>query len=152
MPKFYVAAVVLVIIASFAIGESSVLNASVTLTDKGKATLELIGEMNKLTLTLNSALFAGAGLLAIKGREWSPQWNRLDGYSTVAALICGSVAYYAVYVVYVELLGMVYAGVIDPFALRLRLAFKIQYFSVLIGVFLIGLIFARLLEARKASE
>ena len=152
MSILYVAAVVLVFVASFAIGDSAVLSASVTLTDKGKSTLEMIGEINKLTLTLNSALFGGAGLLAIKGRDWSPHWNRFDGYATVLALICGSVAYYAVYLAYIELLGMVYAGVIDPFAQRLQWAFRIQYFSTLVGVFLIGLIFTRLLERRKPPD
>ncbi len=125
---------------------------AVKITDVGKSTLDYLTEISKLAVSLNTALFAACGAMAVKGSDWSERWRTQDGYCIVLALVCGASSYYGTYLAYTAMTEMVYAGAIDPFSTRLSWAMRIQYYGVLAGVFLVGLVFCRMLAARKPFE
>ena len=64
LPILYTAMVVGLFFASRLIPQSDILAGDASVTDRAKATLDILLEMTKLALSLNSAMFAGAGLLA----------------------------------------------------------------------------------------
>lgn len=128
------------------------LTGDVKIQDAGKATLDYLTEISKLAVSLNTALFAACGALAVKGGDWSDRWKPQDGYCIVLALVCGAASYYGTYLSYAAITEMVFAGTVDPFSSRLSWAMQIQYYGVLAGVFLVGLVFCRMLAARKTSE
>jgi hypothetical protein len=132
--------------ASLLLPDSTVPTDAITVKDGGKATLDYLLEMTKLAVALNSAMFSAAGALAVKGREWSRRWGTWESACVVIALLCGAASYYGVYKAYVSTLSMVYAGAISPFEQNLQVALSLQYYGILLGVFLIGFIFTRLLE------
>ena len=147
----YIGALATLWIATLFIHPSS-LGGDVTIADKGKATLDYLTELSKLAVSLNTALFAACGALAVKGGDWSERWTDWDGYCIVVALVCGAGSYYGTYLAYTAIVEMVFAGVVDPLSPRLSSALQIQYYGVLAGVFLVGLVFCRMLAARKAKD
>ena len=147
----YVGALAALWIATMFIHPGS-LGVDVTIADKGKATLDYLTELSKLVVSLNTALFTACGALAVKGGDWSDGWTNWDGYCIVVALVCGAGSYYGTYLAYTAIVEMVFAGVVDPFSPRLSSALQIQYYGVLAGIFLVGLVFCRMLAARKSKD
>ena len=147
----YVGALAALWVATMFIHSKS-LGGDVTIADRGKATLDYLTEISKLAVSLNTALFAACGALAIKGGDWSDEWTSWDGYCIVLALVCGAGSYYGTYLAYTAIVEMVFAGVVDPFSFRLSSALQIQYYGVLVGIFLVGLVFCRMLAARKSKD
>jgi hypothetical protein len=125
------------------------LSVEAKLSEPAKATLDYLTEVIKLTVSLNTALYAACAIVAIKGSEWSAGWARLDGYSVVFALVSGAASYFGSYVTYTAMIEMSYAGSVDPFGRRLQWGLSLQYYGVLVGIFVIGAVFCRMLEARK---
>jgi hypothetical protein len=142
----YIIAVALLFGASFFIPESNFVVPEVQISDRAKATIDYLFEMGKIVAALNTAVFSAAAALTVKGKDWSAKWGRLEGILVVVALVCGAWSYYGIYLGHIAALGMVYAGTINPFESRLSIAFSIQYYGTLIGIFLLGLVFARMLE------
>lgn len=147
----YVGAVVALLIASLLLPDMKGATADVKFTDPAKATLDYLTEMGKLAGTLNAALFAACGALAIKSRDWSSHWRDADGYMIVVALLAGATSYYGTYLSQTAIVEMAFQGVIDPLSRRLASALSIQYYGLLFGVFLVGLVFTRMLAARKPN-
>jgi hypothetical protein len=145
----YLAVTALLLLASFFLLGDKGAVADVKLADAGKATLDYLTEIGKFIVTLNTALFSATGALAIKGHDWSTRWSATDGYLLVLALIAGSMSYYGAYMAHMAILEMIYSGIIDPFSGRLSLALNVQYYGLLVGIFLVGLVFVRMLAGRK---
>ena len=144
----YVLLVFVLFVSSFFLPEGGG-SAELKLTDPGKSTLEYLSEMSKLIGTLNTAMFAACGSLAIKGRDWSLHWGRTEGYSIVLALVAGAACYYGTYLADTAILEMVNMSTVDPFSTRLQAALYIQYYGLLLGAFFLGLVFVRMMEFRK---
>jgi len=119
--------------------------------DPAKATVDMVLEMCKVAGTLNTALFAVAAALTIKGHDWSSRWGTFEATCVVLALICGAVSYLGVYHTYTALLGMLYVGSLNVFENRLRAGLAMQYYGILLGVFLLGWVFSRMLETKHTS-
>jgi hypothetical protein len=147
----YLGAVGAVLVASLLLPDTGGATADVRFKDPAKATLDYLTEMGKLAGTLNAALFAACGALAIKSRDWSSHWRDSDGYMIVLALLAGATSYYGTYLSQIAIVEMAFQGVIDPFSRRLAIALNIQYYALLSGVFLVGLVFTRMLAARKPT-
>lgn len=148
----YIGTTGVIFLVSFFLPDMKGATADVRLTDPAKATLDYITEMAKLVGSLNTALFAACGALAIKGRDWSAHWTDADGYMIILALVAGSTCYYGTYLAQTAIIEMVYHGAIDPFSVRLSTALGMQYYALLLGVFLVGLVFARMLAARRQGD
>ena len=148
--QVYLAVALLLLVVSLFLPDDKGAVADVKVGDAGKATLDYLVEIGKFVVTLNTALFSASGALAIKGHDWSTRWSEVDGYLLVLALIAGGVSYYGAYMAHMAILEMVYSGIIDPFAARLSAALNVQYYGLLIGIFLVGLVFTRMLAGRKA--
>jgi hypothetical protein len=146
----YVLSIVALWLSTF-LAPTGPLSADVKATDAGKLTLDYLSELSKLAVTLNSGLYSACALVAIKGREWSTAWTRLDGYAVVAAIVCGACSYFGTYATYTGIAEMVYVGVVDPFSARIQWGLSLQYYGFLTGVFFIGLVFCRMLESRKST-
>jgi hypothetical protein len=122
--------------------------APIEIHDFGKATLDLLTERNKLASTIITGTFSVAIALAVKGKDWSSAWGLFEGILVVLILVCGAAAYYGVLLSYTAQIEMVAAGAIGVQGGNLGTAWTIQYYCVLISVFLLGLLFTRLLEHR----
>jgi hypothetical protein len=147
----YVVAVAAVWLSASSISAGP-LSTEAKLPEPAKATLDYLTEAIKLVVSLNTALYGACAVVAIKGSEWSSRWTRLDGYSTVLSLVSGAVSYYGSYLTYAAMIEMSFAGIVDPFSRRLQWGLSLQYYGVLVGIFLIGAVFCRMLEARKANS
>ncbi|MBC5781528.1 hypothetical protein H8N03_01145 [Ramlibacter sp. USB13] len=152
LPLFYVILVVGASIASGFVADTSVFTPDIKLADPGKSTLDYLGEMIKLATSLNTAMFGAAAALAIKGREWSARWGALESGLVVAAFVAGAIAYYGIYLSQVTILEMVQVGAISLERSRLKVALAIQYYAVLVGVFLLGFLFVLLLGERTGPK
>jgi len=129
-------------------GANTPVVATLKLSDPAKATMDLLLELSKMATTLDTALYAGAATLAIKGKDWSTTWTRFDGVLITLTLLAGAVSYYGVYLGHVASLDMLQASYINPIAPRLQFAIGLQYHGTLVGLFLLGLVFVRMLEYR----
>lgn len=147
--QVYLAVTALLLLVSFCLPGDKGAVADVKVADAGKVTLDYLMEIGKFVVTLNTALFSASGALAIKGHDWSTHWSATDGYLLVLALIAGSVSYYGAYMAHMAILEMVYSGIIDPFSARVSLALNVQYYGLLVGIFIVGLVFVRMLAGRK---
>jgi hypothetical protein len=133
-------------------GTGGPIGATLKVTDAAKATLDLVLELSKMATTLNTALYAGAASLAIKGKDWSTTWTRLDGTLIVLTLLAGAISYYGVYLGHVAVLDMLQASYVNPLAPRLQFAIELQYQGTLLGLFLLGVVFVRMLEHHSAPQ
>lgn len=145
----YILVTAVLYIGSFYLPEGKSIVPEIEVLDRAKATIDALSEMNKIVVALNSAMFGAAAALAVKGATWSTKWGRLEGILVVIALICGAASYYGIYIGQVAELGMIYAGTINPFEARLSAGLTIEYYGTLLGLFLLGLVFARMLEERS---
>lgn len=118
------------------------------LSDGTKASLDYYAEICKVVGGLATALIAGCGALVIKGKDWSAQWGHFDAAIIVGALLAAAASLYGVYLGHIAVLQMTIEGVFDPFQARLSAALAIQYNGLLLGVFLLGLVFTRMLSHR----
>jgi hypothetical protein len=146
--SIYVSAVILVYVASLFVPTDNVVPVSNKFVDPAKATMDVILAMVQLITALDTALLGAAGAMAVKGKEWSPRWNRLDGLLVLFVFICGAASYYGIYLGHVAVLSTVFQGTINPFEARFQWALGLQYYGLLLGVFLLGLVFARMLDGR----
>lgn len=119
-----------------------------TLPDGVKASLDYFAEISKVVGGLATALVGGCGALVIKGREWSAHWGPYDAAAIVGALLAAAASLYGVYLGHITVLQMTIEGIFDPFQSRLGAALAIQYYGLLLGVFLLGLVFTRMLSQR----
>jgi hypothetical protein len=145
----YVLIVCILYALSYFIPQGDVIPLTAKLTDPAESTLKFLTEMIKLITALNTALLGAAAAITVKGKEWSAIWSRLDGILILAILVTTSVPYYGIYLSYVSILTMVNQGTIYPFEQRLQWAIGFQYYGTLAAVFLLGLVFTRLLEGRR---
>jgi len=142
----YVFVVSALVLASHFLPEGGGLELKYTLSDPGQSTIDYMLSVSELIVSLNSAVFVVAGALAFKGDAWTLSWKRLDSVIVVGALILGATSYYAVYVQHMSALGLIYAGTISPFQSDIFLAMQVQYYATLGALFLVGLVFVRLLN------
>lgn len=116
------------------------------LKDPAATSLQMIGEIAKLVMTLNTAMLAGAGALLTKRFDWI----RLTGFDklvTVSVFLCGAVSYFGVYFSQVRMLTMTSTGFIDPLEAGLLWGIRFQYGGLIAGVLLLGFVFARGVDA-----
>jgi hypothetical protein len=116
---------------------------------RAKATLDLINEMTKLITALNTAIVGAAAAITVKGKEWSSAWRRSDGLTVVAAFVAVGVSYYGIYLGQMAMLGMVFSGAVSIEEDRFWWAQTLQYLGTLTAIFLVGLVFVRMLEQRR---
>jgi hypothetical protein len=145
----YVVVAAVLYFLSLLIPDTHVATATEKLPEAAKLSMNYLLEMTKFTGTLLTTSFGACAALAIKGREWSTRWERLDGLLIVAAFLAGASGFYGLYLGHIEVLEMIHAGVFDLFQVRLDIAMKIQYYGLLIEIFLVGLVFTRMLDQRK---
>lgn len=125
---------------------------SVTLvTDRASSAISTINGVVALAVTLNTTMLAAAAAVAVKGREWSSVWTRLDGLIIVFVFLAGSVSYYGAYLANIALLEMIQGGGVSGLAPRLQRGFGLQYYGTFFGFLLLGLTFCRMLEGRRPS-
>jgi hypothetical protein len=147
----YGGVVFLIYIASFFIPADYAVPASLKFTDPAKATLDLVLAIVQLITALDTALLAAAGAITVKRKEWSTRWNYVDGLLVLVVFICGAVSYYGIYLGHVALLSTAAKGVINPFETRFQWALRLEYYGLLLGVFLLGLVIARMLEDDEST-
>jgi len=144
----YSAVVALIYIASLFIPFGHAVPITQKLADPSKATLDVLVSITQLISALDAALLGAAATLTVKGRDWSTRWARVDGVLVLFVFICGATSYYGTYLGYVAILGMLAQGMVNPFEVRVQWSLMIQYDGLVLGVFLLGLVFARMLEGR----
>jgi|GEM_PF-5184577 len=149
LPVVYLACIAVLAVLPFLIPGSRVIPRSANVHDPGKAIVDSLYEMTKVVASLDSALFAGAAALAVKGREWSTRWGRVDAFLVMLSMVAGAASYYGIYLTHDSILSMVFEASIYPFERRLQAALSLQYYGLLTGVLLLGLVFTRLLEDRR---
>lgn len=125
--------------------------ADLKLVDPAKASFDIVAELNKSIGTLATTMLAASVALVVKGKDWSLHWSRLDGCLLIVVFVAGAVAHYGIYVANVASLEMVATGVVDPLATRLQVAIAFQYYALLGGMFVLGLVFCRMLETRRTE-
>ena len=153
-PPFYVTAYVVSIVAftlaTFAIPDNVGINADKVLPESATAALDHLSEIARLIGTLNTALVGACGALSVRGKDWSLRWEHVDGYLIVLSLVAAAASYYGAYLMHMTILQMAFYDTIDIFSKRLMWALDLQYYGTLLGLFLVGLVFVRMLAARKA--
>lgn len=115
-----------------------------------KAILDLTVQTTNLVASLNTAMVTVAGLLAVKGREWSVTWGWIDGIGVMLAFVAAAVSYMGVFIGYMSLLSTVAKGSAYPLTMTLSWARGLEFYGSFIGIFLVGLIFSRMLEGRMS--
>lgn len=148
----YTAAVVTVMVASEFIQSDAALPATNKIQDSAKATLDVLMSASQLMVALNTALMSAAAAVTVKGHEWGARWRYVDGLLVMAAFAGGTASYYGVYVQHIATLSMVYQGTIYPFERSLQWGMSLQYYGLVFGVFVLGLLFSRMLEGRVKAE
>jgi len=148
---YIVLALVLFFVSMF-VEDSDSVPVVATLQSPADSTLELLLELGKLVAAVNTAMLAAAVSMVVKGKDWTTTWGRLDSYLVVLAILSGAMSYYGIYVGHDALLGMVFQGVVHPFEAKLETGLNIQYYGMLVGVFLVGLVFTRILEGRDSEK
>ena len=144
----YAVAAIILLAASYFIPVARVFLPGVNVTKPDEALLGLIKEMTQLIVALNTSMMAAAAALTIRGSVWSDRWSRFDSGLIVAAFASGAVSYFGVYFGYVRLLTMVGAKTLNPLEAGFLWSIRLQYYGTIVGVFLVGLVFARMLEGR----
>lgn len=147
----YVAGVIILYVASLFIPDKGA-SGELTLADAAKVSLDYYLEISKLVGSLSIALVGGCGALVIKGRDWSTHWTRLDATAIVFALLAAAASLYGVYLGHIAVLQMTIERIFDPFQSRLSAALAIQYYGLVVGVLLLGLVFTRMLAVRKDDD
>jgi hypothetical protein len=145
LPWAYLALVGLLVAASFFVPRDHVFMPGTAIADPGKATLDLFDGLIKLIASLNTALLAAAGAIAVKGKDWSARWGLTDAALIILVFVCSATSYYGIYLCYVRLLSMVGSGRINPLELQMTWAIRLAYWGVILGVSLLGLVFTRML-------
>ena len=134
---------------SFYVPHDDVVGAVQDIPEPGQATLGILQQIMTLVLTLNAAMLAAAGALVVKGGEWSGGgWRRLEGLLVTAVFLCGVTSYFGVYSCQVAILTMVNAGGINPLETGLMWSLRLQYFGLISGALLLGLVFALMIDRR----
>jgi len=131
---------------SFYVPHDDVFSAGQDIADPGQATLTILQEIMKLVLTLNAAMLAAAGTLVLKGKEWSGGWSRIESVLVILVFLAGVVSYFGVYSCQVSILTMVNVGAMNPLETSLLWALRLQYFGLIAGALLLGLVFALMLD------
>lgn len=149
LPVAYLTCIAVLSVFPWLLPESKAIPRSTNIHDPGKAVVDSLYEMTKVVASLDSALFAGAAALAVKGREWSARWGTVDAFLVMLSMVSGAASYYGIFLTHDSILSMAFEASVYPFERRLQAALNLQYYGLLIGVFLVGLVFTRLLEDRR---
>jgi hypothetical protein len=144
----YLTAAALFLAATFMIPRSAAFPPGAMFGDGAGATLELIKELIKLAVTLDSALLTAAAAFAVKGRDWAPRWSRLDSSLVLLVFVAGVASYFGVYFCYIRLLTMLTMSTIYPLERGVVWSIRLMYYGILLGVFILGLILSRVLDRR----
>lgn len=120
--------------------------------DSAAAMLDVVKSLTTLISALTTALCAGAAAGAVKGKDWSATWSRIEGGLVIVVLLCGAVSYYGMYLSWIAVLEMVGAGAFGLDSPRLSTAIAVQYYAVLVGYLILGLVFCRLMEGRRLES
>jgi hypothetical protein len=145
----YLLIIALLYAASFFLPEDTSMAAILKIADPAATTLDYFKEVVQLATALNTALLAAAASIAIKGQDWSTTWGKTDAVLLILVFIGVCVSYYGIYLGHIETLSMVLLGYFNPFAIRMQLSLKLEYYGLLFGVVILGLLFARMLAGRK---
>lgn len=137
--------------ASFFVPADEVFPPGQSIADPGQATLTILQEMMKLVLSLTTAMLGAAGALVVKGREWVRGWSRVESFLVIAVFLCGVVSYFGVYVCHISILTMVTYGVLNPLETSLLWSLRLQYFGLISGALLLGLVFSLMLDRVRVS-
>jgi hypothetical protein len=116
--------------------------------DEEKLVVDIVVELLKFTSTLNTAVFATAIALTIKGPQWTKAWGMFESYITVFAIALGAISYYGTYWAYGILLEMIDSKTIDLSSRYMEFPLEVQYYGLVGGALLLGFIFVRILEKR----
>lgn len=146
----YTALAALLFGLSFFLPYDDVLGAGQEVSDPGRASLAILQEIMKFALSLNTAMLAGAGALILKGNDWAGGWRKLESLLIISVFLCGVVCYFGVYTCHLAILTMVSEGVLNPMERGLIWSLRLQYFGVIVGAFLLGLVFALLADRARA--
>lgn len=120
--------------------------------NSGQATLDVLQEIMKLVLSLNTVMLTAAGALFVKAREWKLDLGYLEVALLLCVFLCGAVSYFGVYNCQMRILTMVNYSAINPLELGLLNSLRLQYAGLILGVFLLGLVFALLLGPARKKE
>jgi hypothetical protein len=112
-------------------------------------TLDYLKSIVQMATALNTAILAGTGAIAIKGKDWSATWAKADVVLLVLVLAGVTVSYYGIYMGHVETLSMVSLGYFNPDTVRMQLSLGLEYYGILFSVGVLGLVFTRMLVGRK---
>lgn len=143
---FYLVVTALLLVGALHVPYDAVFPPLHELKDPAATSLQMIGEIAKLVMTLNTAMLAAAGALLTKRFDWI----RLTGFDkmmTVSVFLCGAISYFGVYFSQVRMLTMTSTGFIDPLETGLLWGIRFQYGGLIFGVLLLGLVFARAVDA-----
>lgn len=143
---FYLAAAVLLLAAALYIPYDDPLKGGREVTNPAATSLQLIGEIAKLVMTLNTAMLAGAGAVLTKRYSWITL-RSADKIMIISVFLCGAISYFGVYFSQTRILTMVSAGILDPLELGLLWGIRMQYGGLILGVLLLGLTFARAVDS-----
>lgn len=113
--------------------------------------LGLVGANLEQVAAFTGGVFAGAAALAVGGAEWSRAWGRVESMLTIACLLCGALGYWGMLVAQAALQEMAAAGALSLDAPRLRYGLALQYYSTLVGVVCLGLLFVRMIDGRRSD-
>ena len=147
----YLAGAAALSVAAFFVPRDEVVLPIHAVANPAGTSISMIGELSKLIMTLNAAMLAAAGSLLLQGPDFV-RAGRFEMVLTVFVFLAGAGAYFGVYYSQVRMLTMVSAGYLDPLELGLLWGIRLQYGAIIVGVFLLGLIFARMLEQRLAQS
>lgn len=120
--------------------------------DAGKVALDYAKEVSSMVQTLTLSLMGASAALAVKGKDWSNHWTFFDAALVVLSFFGGVLALYGIYSAHVATISMIVQGVFDPFQRRFAFALKIEYYGLLGGAYALGLVFTRMLAARKTDN
>jgi len=134
--------------ASLYVPRDTVFGGDVIVENPGQATLAAIDQMTKLIVSLNTAMFAAAGAMTVKGKDWTSRWNSLDSLLIVLVFACGAISYFGVFLCYVRLISMTSVGAMSVVETQMLWSIRLQYWGFIAGVVLLGLVFTRILEGR----
>lgn len=119
--------------------------------DPAATSLQLVSEIAKLVMTLNTAMLAGAGALLAKRYSWV-RLGGIDKSLVMGVFLCGAISYFGVYFSQTRILTMTGAGILDPLELGLLWGIRLQYGGLILGVLLLGLVFSRAVDADHGSD
>lgn len=116
--------------------------------DPAQSSINFLLEMSKVISGLNTAATGAAAAICVKGKDWSTRWSSFDGVAAMLVFVAAAVSTYGIYLSHMAVFNMVKDGAFFALETGLQTALRLQYYGTLSAIFLLGLVFTRLLEGR----